>query len=68
MLSELPEESRVINTTNTYRNIDFDVDSNHISFLLNGYRYDIHQVGKDESFTKMANKIAKSIVDNFYLD
>ena len=67
-LSALPEESRVVNSTDSYRNIGLDVDSNHISFLLDGYRYDIHHVGGEELFAQTANEIAKSIVDNFYPD
>ena len=67
-LSALPEESRVVNPTNSYQNVGLDIESNHISFLLNGYRYDIHHVDGDDQFAQTAKAIAESIIDNFYLN
>ncbi len=63
LLSELPEGSGSIPTTETSGEVGIWVNKEHLCFILDDCRYDIHGVTASESFLQTARGLAGSIID-----
>ena len=62
-LSELPENSGSILPTETCGEVGIWVNKEHLCFILDECRYDIHGITASESFLKTARELAGSIID-----
>ena len=62
-LRVLPEDSRSIRPTETCGEVGLWVGKDHLCFLLDDCRYDIHGVTASESFLQTARELAGSIID-----
>ncbi len=61
-LSELPEGQRSITPTETWGEIGMAAAPDHLAFILEGCRYDIHGVGAADGFLQTARSLAQSII------
>ena len=59
-INEFPDESKEIAPTAFYKGVGLETYENHICFILNDFRYDIHG-----SFEEMALSIAQNIIDAY---
>ena len=63
LLSELSEDSTSIQPTETCGEVGMWVSKNHLCFILEDCRYDIHGMTASESFLQTARELAGSIID-----
>lgn len=61
--NELPDESKKIIPTTFCDGVELEVDKNHICFILNDFRYDIHGINSDDSFEQAALSIVQNMID-----
>ena len=59
-INELPDGSKEIAPTTFYKGVGLEAYENHICFILNDFRYDIHG-----SFEEAALPIAQNIIDAY---
>jgi len=59
----LQNESLQMTPTSSYNEVGLFEDRNHIYFMLDGFRYDIHGSGVTDTFSQKAATIAKNIID-----
>ena len=59
----LPDELLQITPTFNYGGVSLSVDEDHICFLVDGLRYDIHGVNIADSFSQQAMTVAQNIID-----
>lgn len=59
----LPDEAHRINPTTEYQSIALAVDHDHLSFIMDSYRYDIHGTEVADGFQQVAILIAQSIIE-----
>ena len=62
VLGELPEDQRSITPTETCGEIGMAAAPDHLAFILDGCRYDIHGVGAADGFLQTARSFAQSII------
>lgn len=59
----LQNESLQMTPTLSYNEVELFEDRNHIYFILDGFRYDIHGSVATDTFAQEATVIAKNIID-----
>lgn len=59
----LQNESLQMTPTLSYNEVELFEDRNHIYFILDGFRYDIHGSVVTDAFSQEATVIAKNIID-----
>lgn len=62
-IAVLPEEARSIKPTMEYQSIGLAVAYNHLSFIMDNYRYDVHGTETTDDFQQFAILIAQNIID-----
>lgn len=62
-VNELPDESKKITPSTSYDGVELEVGENHICFILNDFRYDIHGYNINDSFEQAALSIVQNIID-----
>ena len=63
LLSVLPEDSGSFRPTETSGKVGMQVNKEHLCFILDDCRYDIHGMTASESFLQTARELAGSIID-----
>ena len=61
-LSELPEDQRSITPSETSGEVGLAAGRDHLCFILEGCRYDIHGVDAADGFVHTARNLAQSII------
>lgn len=64
-LVNLHYELTPLNPSTTYEGIELEVNEYKISFIMNGFLYQIIENGDDESATQAAVSVAQNIIDNY---